>query len=166
MEYDVNNSVILKCRVCFQEKDDLHSIFKRRKGSSAYDKLLSCTKLNIAKNDGGPSLICIECLKELEVTEAFLKKCEKSNEMLASLNLDLASKDGYLILDNDNKWYQNDDVNIVVKPSDIIVDNKKNEVCSVRTPVVQKCSELETSEFKCPLCGKYFKKKDNLKVHK
>lgn len=152
MEFEVNISLIAKCRVCFQEKDDLHSIFKRRKGASAYDRLSACTKLNIERNDGGPSLICIDCLRELEITVKFLEKCEKSNETLSALNLGIAPKNEQSI-DKD-----------AGAAADASIDERRCEqlqctVCGVRDGCVH-------SQYQCHLCSKQFKRKDNLKVHR
>lgn len=70
------------CRICLQRQDTLFSLFRKIKGSSPYEKLVSKTQLKIEVNDAGPNSICSQCLIELDTTVNFLNKCENSNQVL------------------------------------------------------------------------------------
>lgn len=177
-----DDSVLSKCRVCFHEKDEMHSIFKRRKGLSAYDKLISYSKLNIKKNDGGPTLICVHCLTELDVAVNFVIKCEKSNEILASLvddNSDTLkhSKEDWVednhILSEERLQRTDNVTNIDIHKSTQreLLNEIKTISRYVRKPCLvcgarRHCGHVPVKTYPCDICSKHFKKKDNLIVHK
>ncbi|XP_059062206.1 replication initiator 1-like [Achroia grisella] len=183
MENSFNRNI---CRICFQEQTTLFPLFIERRDSSCrswspYHQLVNRTELKIAVDDGGPTSICVQCLTDLETTVNFLEKCEKSNEILASLYSSCARpfeskivvKD---VMDGNENCsetgnYKNSDQN------QCGVDAERSKSASAEEVVdsTSRCPECGSGRrcqhwtppatHRCPLCHKEFTRKFNFKLH-
>lgn len=169
MDQNSNDNI---CRICFNVQDTLFSLYRKRHGTSPYEKLISRTKLNIQLNDAGPSSICSQCLIDLDTTVSFLDKCERSNQLLSARlarGFDDSSnfKPDLLEIEPEPKLFSTtqDEAKeevIEVKSSDVILQNEKCPECGSK----RRCKHwAPPTTHTCQYCGKTFNKKYNYQLH-
>ena len=77
------------CRCCLTERLHMKLIFDT---TSLPDMLMSCASILIKENDNLPSLICNQCIQQVNRSYTFRKQCENSDntlrEWLISARLD------------------------------------------------------------------------------
>lgn len=66
------------CRCCLNESFNMKSIFD----TYLSDMLVSCANISISSNDGLPSLICFQCVQQVNRSYTFREQCERSDTML------------------------------------------------------------------------------------
>lgn len=182
------------CRICLQQKTKLFSLFRKIKGSSPFEKLVTKTQLKIHENDAGPSSICSQCLIELDATVKFLNKCENSNQILSArlqtevCELKTAEVDILVNARGEDEHIFNVESNVpnVVTEYTFPGSNEKAvehvvagcEPVASRAPAEEetaRCGECgllrrcrhwaPPSTHTCPYCQKVFNKKFNFKLH-
>ncbi|XP_028171072.1 gastrula zinc finger protein XlCGF26.1-like [Ostrinia furnacalis] len=76
------------CRICLRFGSKIgrncKSLFEIHNNSLISDAITLIANVKIKEDDGLPSKICKDCLKELESAISFKLKCERSNEILHS----------------------------------------------------------------------------------
>lgn len=171
-----------ECRICLTNLGTL-SVFEARDDVQFSAKILLCTNIMIAEDDGYPSKICEDCTNELNISYSFIQKCVASDKKLRGLStpktdlkeeeikkevVDLYPVDLYLD-DFLNEDYE-------VKP---LKRNKKNKKSNLK-PVCDVCgyravckSALErhvvkhtkVKHFLCSSCNKQYSSKESLQRH-
>ncbi|XP_026753570.2 gastrula zinc finger protein XlCGF52.1-like [Galleria mellonella] len=181
MENIINRNI---CRICFKEQDISFPLFVERSDCSwsPYDQLVDKTKLKIGIDDGGPTSICLQCLRDLETTVNFLEKCEKSNQILTSLypscvattesKLDL--KD---VIDSSENYSEVVECKNADQSKSEVVSCELNKGISIEEEMENalRCPECGSgrrcrhwappSTHTCPQCHKVFTRKFNFKLH-
>ncbi|CAH2089991.1 unnamed protein product [Euphydryas editha] len=153
------------CRICFQTSDKTISVYSDKDGIPLYEILVRNTKLNLAVNDEGPTSICEQCNDELNVLIQFLKKCERSNELL------LQYKENYLdTLDNSIECNENQEKefeNDCVEQGNTNNNNKISENIeeSLQLSKIKENTSRSPLKHVCQFCSKAFTRKFNLKLH-
>ncbi|XP_077298453.1 uncharacterized protein LOC143919793 isoform X2 [Arctopsyche grandis] len=83
MEYNASYNLKTTCRICLHEKSDLISIFQNDNTCFRIDDLiLYCSNIRFAFENSTPNNICNDCLKELDISVKFKKKCMHSEQVL------------------------------------------------------------------------------------
>lgn len=171
------NSTVNICRICLNVQDTLFSLYRKRHGTSPYEKLISRTKLNIQLNDSGPPSICAQCLIDLDTTVSFLDKCEKSNHLLGARftrGFDQSSnfKADLLELESETKLVPhepqlqteeaNEEYNKPVKLSEVILQDETCPECGSK----RRCKHwAPATVHTCQYCERTFNKKYNYQLH-
>ncbi|CAG9788029.1 unnamed protein product [Diatraea saccharalis] len=148
------------CRICLQSKGTLFSLFKKIKDCSPYEKIINTTKIKL-NIESGPSSICSQCLKELEMTAVFLQKFERSNEILAAKCSDIDSLNEVLksASDHDEDEAMLDEN---IKDSALEIDAAKCPECGS----LRRCKHwAPLTTHTCNICQKIFTRKFNFKLH-
>ncbi|XP_022192750.1 transcription factor Ouib [Nilaparvata lugens] len=76
------------CRLCLNETNDVCPMFDDAKDATASPKLslseriMSFAHIKIAKGDGLPESVCVECMTQVEIAYHFKLLCEKSDSTL------------------------------------------------------------------------------------
>lgn len=172
------------CRICLNIQDTLFSLYRKRHGTSPYEKLISRTKLNIQLNDPGPASICSQCLIDLDTTVSFLNKCERSNQLLGSLgarftqDLELDESSNFkaelnIEIESESKLKRVhkqpasqviDEGNNIkeLKSADMMLQGEKCPECGSR----RRCKHwAPPTDHTCQYCEKTFNKKYNYQLH-
>ncbi|XP_044756622.1 zinc finger protein 28-like [Coccinella septempunctata] len=76
------------CRLCLQKDGFMFGIFNQNSGNekSLYKKIVDCTALQIAMDDGLPNVICHRCLYKIDFCLEFRQQCFVSDATLRRIN--------------------------------------------------------------------------------
>ncbi|KAL4704689.1 hypothetical protein ACJJTC_002164 [Scirpophaga incertulas] len=69
------------CRVCLDNTASI-SIFEIHDNIQYCTKIMKCVHINITEDDGLPKFLCDCCVKELDISYAFIIKCETTEKAL------------------------------------------------------------------------------------
>lgn len=156
------------CVICLQKaKHFINLFYDNNESKETLNKIYQCFQVTLSADKSIPSLMCGDCLHELNVANNFRLKCITLNERL-ELYLKEHLQEGKDQVENE---YSNCISNYEDGPdsdsclndcSDLnIVCRKVNEVNKGE----ENCLQKETSSFKCNLCHKVLKTRITLLKH-
>ncbi|KAG7302413.1 hypothetical protein JYU34_013944 [Plutella xylostella] len=163
------------CRICLQKTGLLFSLFRKRgDGFSPLEKITSCTRVALAPGGG----ICGQCLAELDVTAAFLDKCERASSFFTAqttFNLEFASnptEDVHKDVKDDlqppfkmeeSEWVEAKagDAQSVEPAGAARLAGAQCAECGSR----RRCRHSAPTSFQCQQCHKTFQRKANYIIH-
>lgn len=163
------------CRVCLDSNvKKCMSLFEIYKDYLIFDYVNSIANVKIQKDDGLPDKICLECLLELETAINFKQKCESSNIILHSTQLDNLQEsvvdDANAVPDlvikkeeplEESFEYLDDDSHLF-NASDLLADASDNIEEDDKGLKKSRAIDLK---LECHDCGNNFKSKCKLRVH-
>ncbi|XP_075976916.1 uncharacterized protein LOC142977090 [Anticarsia gemmatalis] len=174
------------CRICLKKQDTVYSLFRKRKGVSPCEKLCKIG-VKVDVNDTGSTVICCDCLAELDITINFLEKCEKSHQILAqqlSRHVDFPEEiacfknelNSDRVKDLNNSYYTDTRPTepVLDVPIDSINDEEtqSGDVLSLEDAQCTECGSKRRCQHwtpptshTCPHCQKVFTRKFNFKLH-
>ncbi|XP_045773639.1 zinc finger protein 708-like [Maniola jurtina] len=160
------------CRTCLKEDSLMFDLFLERiesSGTNIADMLISCSKLNIRKDDFLPNQICRYCFKSLLAFSHFSIMAQKAENKL---------KEAMLINNEIKENHSSDDDEIEVKRENVDHENIFFETCedyfendsisvdeNKNSELYNEELKLENSKLNCAYCKKHFSKLSKLKLH-
>ncbi|KAK9891822.1 hypothetical protein WA026_016620 [Henosepilachna vigintioctopunctata] len=157
------------CRLCLQKDGFMFGIFNHNNGKekSLYKKIVDCTALQIAMDDGFPNVICHRCLYKIEFCLEFRQQCFVSDATLRSVHSD---QEGPLSLAHTDLNFHNPEADVVMVVDPNALDYTSDVDAENGTP-----SENEINTNKndygfsnismCRFCDQAFMNKEECSVH-
>ncbi|XP_063633400.1 zinc finger protein 726-like [Cydia splendana] len=163
------------CRVCLGTNvKKCMSLFEIYKDCLIYDYVNTIANVKIQKDDGFPDKICLDCLLELETAIHFKEKCESSNVILQSAQLEklpvvsINNAIAEVVIKKEEPFeepyeYLEEDVHFL-DSADLLSDANDTKLEDDEGKGFKKSRAIDL-KLECHDCGNFFKSKCKLRVH-
>lgn len=156
------NNLLLLCRVCLEEKEDLTSLdeiveVEPNVFLTVYDILLRVTSDPFIPNKNLPYNICYKCQTLLKTSYSFHNLYQKSSQILKDRLKEFVKEEEIIV-----EFYQEEDKSN--DPVDEVISSAEEDFKDENIEKFKPSTELSGIFHPCPVCRKKFKASD-LKKH-
>ncbi|CAK1599535.1 unnamed protein product [Parnassius mnemosyne] len=169
MDNNASNLLNFKntCRICLKAKSCTIDLFsKQEQSKNVLHKIFICFQIKLAQKKYLPSLICTECVEELNVTWQFREKCLTSEEKFAVPTKNLL--ESCILPINDNFSVRDGNVNRIKEvlrtqdSAERIDLDKESDKSESALSITGKITKIELN---CTSCNKTLKSEASLMRH-